>query len=85
MYRRTTDQMFGKVLRDREAAERAQREDQADRVRRAAEAEARLDESLTRREILDAVEVIVSDYDASGTDAGTLLADAFRRLAEALR
>lgn len=62
MTRKTAQQMFGKVARDIAAAERAERDDQADRERRAAEAEARLDEPLTRREVLDAIESVKSRY-----------------------
>jgi hypothetical protein len=77
--------MFGKVARDIAAAERARREDEADTRRREREREERLDEPLRRRDVLDAIETIAHEYDMSGTDAASLIAAAFRRLAEALR
>ena len=80
MTHRTINQMFGKTIRDLEAAERARREDQADRERRAAEAEARLDEPLTRREVLDALESVTSALDDTDVTSQML-----RALMEALR
>lgn len=81
---RTTDQMFAPVVRDLAAQERAQREDQRERERRAAEAEARLDAPLTRRELLEAIETTASDYGCAGTPESDAIADAFRKLGEAL-
>ena len=84
MTRRTTDQMFGKVVRDMAAQERAEREDARDRARQLAEEEARLDEPLTRREVIDAVETVAFGYECSGSPQSDMIAAAFRKLAEAL-
>lgn len=81
MTRKTAQQMFGKVARDIAAAERAERDDQLDRERRAAEAEARLDEPLTRREVLEAIESVKSRYCPRN---GTMLIRLLDDLAEAL-
>jgi hypothetical protein len=78
---KTVKQMFGKVARDIAAAERAAKEDAADRERRVAEAEARLDEPLTRREVLEALENVAIEHDCSGDHN---FADAFRKLAQVL-
>lgn len=82
---KTTQQMFGKVARDLARQEQAMRDDAADRERRAQEAEERLDEPLTRREVLDAIETVASEYACNGDHDSMLIADAFRKLAEALR
>lgn len=82
MTRRTTDQMFGKVVRDMAAQERAEREEARDRVRQLAEEDARLDEPLTRREVLDAIETVKSRYSPHHNSMTIELLD---RLAEALK
>jgi hypothetical protein len=82
MTRKTTDQMFDKVARDIAAQERAVAQDAADRERYAAEAEARLDEPLTRRELLDAIESVKSRY---SPHHHSMLIEMLERLAEALK
>lgn len=58
MTHRTTNQMFGAIERDLQRTAQAQREDQRDHER----AEARLDEPLTRREVLEAIESVANEY-----------------------
>lgn len=81
---KTTQQMFGKVVRDLNAAEQARQDDLAEQRRRAEEAEARLDEPLTRREVLAAIEQVAADYGCNGTPESAAIADAFRALGKAL-
>jgi hypothetical protein len=82
---KTSQQMFGKVARDIARQEQSARDDAADRERRVQEAEERLDEPLTRREVLEAIESVANDYGCNGDHDSMLIADAFRKLAEALR
>lgn len=82
---KTANQMFGKVTRDLARQEQARRDDAADRERRAQEVEDRLDEPLKRRDVLEAIESVASEYTCNGDHDSTLVADAFRKLAEALR
>lgn len=81
MTRRTTDQMFSKAVRDKAAQERAEREEARERARQLAEVEARLDEPLTRREVLAAIESVKSRY--SPYHHSTII-ELLDRLAEAL-
>jgi hypothetical protein len=46
--------------------------------------QARLDETLTRREVVQAINRVASDYGGNGTHESDLIADAFRALARAL-
>lgn len=55
-----------------------------DRIARAQEIEARLDETLTRREVIDAIDTVAGEYGCGGTHESELIADAFRKLAKAL-
>lgn len=82
---KTVHQMFGKAVRDLTAMERAQREDELERQRRADEAEARLDEPVTRRELLEALEAASSKYAGSGFDEQDRIADAFAALHDLLK
>lgn len=82
---KTIQDMFGKITRDLARQEQAKRDDAADRERRAQEAEDRLDEPLTRRDMLEAIESVASEYACNGDHDSMLVADAFRKLAEALR
>lgn len=77
---KTAKQMFGAALE----WERAMREDAADRERRAADEQARLDETLTRREVIEALESVANEYGCNGNHDSDLIADAFRKLAGAL-
>jgi cell division protein YceG involved in septum cleavage len=81
---KTTQQMFGKLERDLAATARMEREEAADRQRRIDQGQARLDESVTRREILEALESVASEYGCRGFPENEAIADAFRKLAEAL-
>ncbi len=82
---KTANQMFGKVTRDLTRQEQARRDDAADRERRVQEVEDRLDEPLKRREVLEAIESVASEYTCNGDHDSMLVADVFRKLAEALR
>lgn len=44
----------------------------------------RLDETLTRREVIDAIDQVASDYGGNGNHDLDLIADAFRKLSKAL-
>ncbi len=78
---KTAKQMFGAVTRQLAATERAMREDAADSERRIVEEQDRLDETLTRREVIEALESVASVYSSmDGHDTRDLL----RRLVEAL-
>jgi hypothetical protein len=46
--------------------------------------QARLDETLTRREVIDAIDQVASDYGGNGTHESDLICDAFRKLSRAL-
>jgi hypothetical protein len=46
--------------------------------------QARLDETLTRREVIDAIDFVASEYSGNGVQAHDMIADAFRKLAKAL-
>ena len=75
---------FNKIVRDLQATERAIERDVQDQARRAAEAEARLDEPLTRRDVLDALDEVANEYGCNGDHDSDLIADAFRKLKDAL-
>jgi hypothetical protein len=47
--------------------------------------EERLDAPLTRRDVLAAIDEVVSEYSGSGMTDQDLIADAFRKLARALQ
>ncbi len=76
---KTAKQMFGAVTRQLAATERAVREDAADRI----EEQDRLDETLTRREVIEALESVARSY-TNGAPEAQRIADAFKELAEAL-
>lgn len=82
---KSAQQMFGKIARDAASAEKARLDDIAERQRRADEAEARLDETLTRREVIEAIESVANDYGCNGTQESDTICEAFRRLAVALK
>lgn len=71
--------MFGPIVRSQQRLLQIEREENADRARRVAEEEARLDEPLTRREVVEAIESVVNEYAEH-----ELLSEAFARLAVAL-
>lgn len=55
-----------------------------ERIERANAAEARLDETLTRREVLEAIEYVAHGYGCNGDHDSDLICNAFCKLAEAL-
>jgi len=61
-----------------EYAERVQREHYEQR-------EARLNETLTRRDVIEAIELVASDYAQGRNHDADLICNAFQRLADALR
>lgn len=81
---RTTNQMFGKLQRDLVAAAHAEQQRLNDRARIAVEAEARLDQPMTRRELMTAIESVAHEYGMQGDHDSDLICNAFRKLGEAL-
>lgn len=81
---KTAEQMFGPIVRTQRAQLQAERDDAADRQRRADEAEARLNEPLTRREVVDAIREARDHFGGSGEPVQDAIYDAFARLADAL-
>lgn len=61
-----------------------EQQDLDERCARIAAEQERLDENLTRREVIEAIEIVVMDYAGTGTHESDLIADAFRGLAKAL-
>lgn len=55
-----------------------------ERIERAADIEARLDAPLTRRELIDALNEVASEYGAVGDHDSGLIYDAFRNFARHL-
>lgn len=83
--RPTADQMFRKTLRHIEADERdAIREAAADAIRRIEEQEARLHAPLSRREVLEALQIVAGQFGGNGNHDSDLIANAFRELERAL-
>jgi hypothetical protein len=77
---KTAKQMFAPIVR----AQQAELDDAADRQRRANEAEERLDEPLTRREVVEAIESVANEYAGSGFPEQEIICDAFAKLAAIL-
>ena len=84
MANRTAEQMFGKIARQIEADDRMLREEAARREREFEEQEARLDNPISRREVIEAIDFVVSEYSGNGVQTHDMIADAFRKLAKAL-
>lgn len=81
---KTAKQMFGRLAAEmRESAERDYAE-LAARQHAAAEAEARLDAPLTRREVIEAIRDTRDYYAGSGFPEQEIICDALDRLADAL-
>lgn len=76
--------MFDHIVQAQLTDLRATAADQAGRERRANEAEARLDEPLTRREVLDALNTAQDHFGGSGEPVQEAIYDAFGRLRDAL-
>lgn len=81
---KTTNQMFGKLARQLAAEQQGLRDEIAERQRRVDQEQARLDETLTRREVLEALENVVNEFGGAGFPENDAIATAFRKLAEAL-
>ena len=81
---KTTHQMFGMLQRQLNENARLAQEIVTERERRAAEEEARLDEPLSRREVLDAIESVAHGYGCNSDHDSDLICNAFRKLAEAI-
>lgn len=76
--------MFQHIINAQLTDLRATVADEADRERRVNEAEARLDEPLTRREVLNALETSRNHFGGSGALVQEAICDAFDRLKDAL-
>lgn len=80
----TKSRMFHHIVQAQLTELRATAQDAADRERRLNEEEARMDEPLTRREVLSALETVRDHFGGSGEPVQEAIYDAIDRLRDAL-
>jgi len=76
--------MFRKLQRQLDADSRMMKEAEESARRKAESEQARLDEPLTRREVIGAIETVAWGYACNGDHDSDLVANAFRALKDVL-